>query len=397
MDVQNPMRSAARRLLRVAAVAVVAVAVGPVGTAAAYDTPHAKINSPLNSSVNQPTPTFVGYGDPLPEGGGIVTLTIHEGSSAGGRVVEGPLTTLPVIWTESMPGPEFWEPGEPLGADGGTWSLTLPEPLPGGTYTAVATQENEVHEKAEASVTFTVVASGPPPVVTEPPVPAPAAPPAAPPGPSPPAASFSWFPSSPEIGQSVSLVSTSTDTASPITAFAWALTGGGAFNAGGQLLTTSFSTPGNHVVRLRVTDANGLSSIATQTIRVTSAPLILMQPFPIVRIAGSVTSSGVHLRLLTAQAPIGARVTVSCRGRGCPAKSEGQVALSRKGNASTVVVEFRRFERFLRAGVILDIRISKPGNIGKFTGFRIRGGKLPVRVDTCLDAAGVSPVACPSS
>jgi hypothetical protein len=192
-------------------------------------------------------------------------------------------------------------------------------------------------------------------------------------------------------------VSTSTDTASPITAFAWALTGDGAFHAGGQLLTTSFSTPGSHVVRLRVTDANGLSSVATQTIQVTSAPLILMQPFPIVRIAGSVTSSGVHLRLLTAQAPVGARVTVSCRGRGCPAKSQGQVALSRKRNASTVVVEFRRFERFLPAGVILDIRISKPGNIGKFTGFRIRRGKLPLRVDMCLDAAGVSPLVCPSS
>ena len=395
MDVQNPMRSPARRLLRAAAVAVgvVAVAVGTVDTAAAYDTPHVTINTPLNSSVNQPTPAFVGYGDPLPEGGGMVTLTIHEGSSAGGRVVEGPLTTLPLEWTESTQGPEFWEGPGIYGTDGGTWSLTLPEPLPGGTYTAVATQENEGHEKSEASVTFTVVGSSPPPVVTGPTVPTPAGPS----GPPPPAASFSWFPSSPEIGQSVSLVSTSTDTASPITAFAWALTGDGAFQAGGQLLTTSFSTPGSHVVRLRVTDANGLTSVATQTIHVTSAPLTLMQPFPIVRIAGSVTSSGVRLRLLTAQAPVGARVTVSCRGRGCPTKSEGQVALSRKGNPSTVVVEFRRFERFLRAGVILDVWISKPGNIGKFTAFRIRRGKLPVRVDMCLDATGVSPLVCPSS
>ena len=206
-----------------------------------------------------------------------------------------------------------------------------------------------------------------------------------------------WFPSAPTTGQSVSLVSTSTDTVSPITAFAWALTGNGAFHAGGQLLTTSFSTPGSHVVRLRVTDANGLSSVATQTIQVTSAPLFLMQPFPIVRIAGSETLSGVRLRLLTAQAPVGARVTVSCRGRGCPAKSEGQVALSRKRHGGTVVVEFRRFERSLRAGVILEIRISKRGEIGKFTRFVVRRGKLPERVDMCLDAAGVSPLVCPPS
>jgi len=383
----------------VAAVAVVAVAVGPAGSAMA-DEPHVTINSPFSGSVSAQTPSFVGYGDPEPEDGGVVTLTIYEGPIAGGKVIQT-TTTLPVKWTVPMPEP--WEAPGQEGIDGGTWSL-VPAALPDGTYTAQAKQTTTPSPSfptpmtAESlPVTFTVVtpASSPPPVATGPAPPG--TPPSAPAGPPPPAASFSWFPSFPEIGQSVSLVSTSTDTVSPITAFAWALTGDGAFHAGGQLLTTSFSTPGSHVVRLRVTDANGLSSVATQTIQVTSAPLILMQPFPIVRIAGSVTSSGVRLRLLTAQAPVGARVTVSCQGRGCPAKSQGQVALSRKRNASTDVVEFRRFERFLRAGVILDIRISKPGNIGKFTSFRIRRGKLPVRVDMCLDAAGVSPLVCTSS
>ena len=387
MDVQNPMRSAARGLLRVAAVAVVAVAVDSVGTAMA-DVPLVTITSPPNGSVSNQTPSFTGTGDPDEADGGVVTLTVYRGTTAEGAPVEV-VTTLPVFsLTEE---------------DVGLWSIVLPKPLGEGTYTAQAKQTTVPSEgfpeplTAEASVKFTVAtaASSPPPVGTGPAPPG--TPSSAPSGPPPPAASFSWFPSFPEIGQSVSLVSTSTDTVSPITAFAWALTGDGAFHAGGQLLTTSFSTPGSHLVRLRVTDANGLSSVATQTIQVISAPLILMQPFPIVRIAGSVTSSGVHLRLLTAQAPVGARVTVSCRGRGCPTKSEGQVALSRKGNPSTVVVEFRRFERFLRAGVILDIRISKPGNIGKFTSFRIRRGKLPVRVDMCLDAAGVSALVCPSS
>ena len=166
--------------------------------------------------------------------------------------------------------------------------------LPDGTYTAQAKQTTEPSASfplpltAEASVTFTVLTPGssPPPVVTGPAPPG--TPSSAPSFYPPPAASFSWFPSLPEIGQSVSLVSTSTDTVSPITAFASrALTGDGAFHAGGQLLTTSFSSiAGSHVVRLRVTDANGLLSIATQTIQVISAPLILMQPFPIVRIAG---------------------------------------------------------------------------------------------------------------
>ena len=166
---------------------------------------------------------------------------------------------------------------------------------------------------------------------------------------------------------------------------------------GKPVLTTSFATPGAHVVQLRVTDGYGLSSVATETIAVRSSPLILMQPFPIVRIAGSETNSGVRLRLLSAQAPAGARVTVSCKGHSCPARSESRVALSSKRKAGTVVVEFRKLERRLRDGVVLEIRISKAGQIGKYTRFVVRRRRLPQRVDMCLGPAGGKPLVCPSS
>ena len=74
-------------------------------------------------------------------------------------------------------------------------------------------------------------------------------------------------------------------------------------------------------VRLQVSDANGLSGTVAETVHVASQALVLMQPFPIVRIAGSETFSGVDLRLLTAEAPAGSRITVTCKGRACPAKS----------------------------------------------------------------------------
>jgi 6-phosphogluconolactonase (cycloisomerase 2 family) len=260
-------------------------------------------------------------------------------------------------------------------------------PAGSGAPEVVVTNENGISTEGP---TYTYIS--PPPGGSSAP-----SPPGGSSAPSPLAASFSWFPAAPHVGQSVSLVSTSTDAASAITAFAWALTGNGVFHAGGPLLTTSFSTAGGHVVRLRVTDANGVSSVATRTIQVSSAPLILMQPFPIVRFAGGETSLGVHLRLLTVQAPVGARVTVRCRGRACPAKSVARVAASHKRGAGTVVVEFRQFERSLRAGVVLEVRVSKPGEIGKFTRFAVRHGKLPERFDTCLGAAGISPLACPSS
>jgi hypothetical protein len=153
------------------------------------------------------------------------------------------------------------------------------------------------------------------------------------------------------------------------------------------------------VVRLRVTAADGRSSIATETIHVIRPPLTLMAPFPIVRIAGVVTSSGVGLSVLSAQAPVGAHVRVTCRGRGCPTASESRVAASssKHRRATMVVIAFGRFERSLRAGVILQVRIFKRGRIGKYTRFVIRRRGLPERVDTCLGPAGTKPISCPSS
>ena len=216
-----------------------------------------------------------------------------------------------------------------------------------------------------------------------------------PPGPAPPAASFQWFPPFPGTGENVSLVSSSTDTASPITSFAWALSATGPFQTGKPVLVTSFATPGAHSVRLRVTDGNGLSSIATETISVKSSPLILMQPFPIVRIAGSETHSGVHIRLLTAEAPPGAHITVRCKGRGCPVKAAKRIGVPSKSGAAPLT--FHAFERSLRAGVTLEILIYKAGEIGKYTRFVIHRGKLPQRVDMCLSPTGLKPLVCPSS
>jgi immunoglobulin I-set domain protein/PKD domain-containing protein len=212
-----------------------------------------------------------------------------------------------------------------------------------------------------------------------------------------PKASFAWFPLSPRAGEAVSLVSSSTDPTGAITAFAWDQTGVGAFTPGGPVLTTSFSSPGNHVVHLRVTDAGGLSSVVAETITVRPRQLFLMQPFPIVRIAGFDTSFGAQLSLLTTQAPVGARITLVCRGRGCPVKQEIRVVVSARRRGASVLVAFKRFERALPAGTVLQIRIWKAGQIGKYTSFTVRRHKLPVRVDACLDPADSKPIACPAS
>ncbi|HEV2944794.1 MAG TPA: hypothetical protein VGX26_06765 [Solirubrobacteraceae bacterium] len=71
--------------------------------------------------------------------------------------------------------------------------------------------------------------------------------------------------------------------------------------------------------------------------------------------------------------------------------------MASRSAAGTNLVEFRRFERSLRAGSVLEIRVSKSGEIGKYTRFTIRRGKPPARVDMCLSPAGIQPIVCPSS
>jgi hypothetical protein len=57
---------------------------------------------------------------------------------------------------------------------------------------------------------------------------------------------------------------------------------------------------------------------------------------------------------------------------------------------------FRKVQRALRAGVVLEIRVSAANQIGKYTRLTIRKGKLPQRVDRCLSPGGAKTMACPS-
>lgn len=264
-------------------------------------------------------------------------------------------------------------------ASQGAWGATFGGLGP-GTYTAVAAQSDQAgNTGTSAPVTFLVAGAPLRPV---------------------PSASFKWFPQTPRTGETVSFVSSSTDAFSAITGFAWALSDSGGFVPGKPVLTTSFATPGSHLVRLRVTDAEGRSSVAAATVPVTGPALALMQPFPIVRIVGSLTGRGARIKLLTVQAPLGARITITCKGRGCRTKAESRLASASstgKGRTGVVLLSFHRFERSLGAGAVLRILVSKSGDIGKVTSFSVRRRKLPVRFDACLSSTASKPIRCPVS
>ena len=209
-----------------------------------------------------------------------------------------------------------------------------------------------------------------------------------------PSAAFAWFPTFPHVRERVTLVSTSTDFASPIMAYGWDLEDIGGFAPGGQTISTSFSTPGSQVVRMRVTARDGRSSIAAETIAMSPPAAGVMNPFPIVRIVGIDFAYGTKIRLLAVRAQAQSLITVECRGKGCPVKSlRRAVPASTRGLLSIV---FRRFERLLRPGANLRIRVSRGTEIGAYTHFTVRHRRLPLRVDSCLSPAGITPIGCPS-
>jgi hypothetical protein len=111
----------------------------------------------------------------------------------------------------------------------------------------------------------------------------------------------------------------------------------------------------------------------------------MLKPFPVVRIKGVLTARGARVSLLTVRAPRGVRITVACRGRDCPVRRFVPRAGARR---------LRPFERELRAGTRLEISVTKPGYIGKFTVIVIRRNAAPWRSDRCLEPGAKRAVRC---
>lgn len=111
----------------------------------------------------------------------------------------------------------------------------------------------------------------------------------------------------------------------------------------------------------------------------------LLRPFPLVRIKGSVAGGGARVTLLRVRASRRTQVRVRCSGRGCPLRR-----LSRKPG------RIRPLERFLRAGVRITIRVTRPGFVGKHVRLVIRSRKPPTRTDACAMRGRPGAVPCPA-
>jgi hypothetical protein len=207
----------------------------------------------------------------------------------------------------------------------------------------------------------------------------------------PPVASFSFAPLAPMVRDPVMLTSTSLDPDGPIAAQAWDIDGDGQYDDGGNVLAgIAFGRAGLHTVGLRVVDRDGAAAVTRRVIAVGTPPVELLSPFPVVRLSVSFGRAALRVDRLAVRAPEAAKVRLSCRGRGCPYRRK--TVAPEKG-----VVRFRRLERRLRSGIVIELFVTEPGTIGKYTRFRVRHGRRPTRVDACLLPGSSKPRPCPSA
>jgi len=83
----------------------------------------------------------------------------------------------------------------------------------------------------------------------------------------PPVASFTYSPLSPQVGQTITLnASSSFDPDGTLVSYRWDLNGDGITDASGPFGQVSFASPGGVVIRLEVTDDDGLSASTSQPI-----------------------------------------------------------------------------------------------------------------------------------
>jgi hypothetical protein len=100
--------------------------------------------------------------------------------------------------------------------------------------------------------------------------------------------------------------------------------------------------------------------------------------------------------MLTVQAPADAVGELRCRGGSCARRRE--VRQAHPSSRPPNLIKFRSVRnRRLRAGSVLEVFVTKPGVIGKYTRFRIRRGRAPARVDRCLMPDSSAPIECPAT
>jgi PKD repeat protein len=253
----------------------------------------------------------------------------------------------------------------------------------------------------------------------------------------PPIPSFTFTPASPQTGAIVKFTSTSQQGQTAIARYDWDLDGDGQFDdATGPTTQRSFTTAGRYTVSLRTTDSStppippltpsasatvvvtdlpssggtgtsnpngtgvtasgntGNSTVSNGTIGQTLVSIGSLSKAAKVRISGTFKGSVARITRLTVTGPVGMKIRVVCKGKGCSTKQNTyRLAISSKVKAA----RFVRMRRTLRAGAVIEIYLTKSGSSGKYIKYRFRSGKPPARSISCLAVNSTKPTVCSST
>jgi hypothetical protein len=194
--------------------------------------------------------------------------------------------------------------------------------------------------------------------------------------------------------------SASSDPDGTIVNYSWDLDGNGSFETDTGMrpsVSRSYARAGAVAVRLRVTDndgntnediegvgALGADSLGARRLTILSRHILAETTLTFLN-----TRSGIRVRsLVVRDVPRGAQVELRCR-RGRHRACRPQVQEARARAARTL--GFPRFrQRRLRAGTVLEIRVTKPDHVGKYIRYTIRRGGFR-KAERCLEPGSQAP------
>ncbi len=158
----------------------------------------------------------------------------------------------------------------------------------------------------------------------------------------------------------------------------------GTVGTGGALDT---ATPGTKTFRVTATDRAGNTTTSSRTYRVVAPPPPERLNFTLGFDFSSATTATRFTRLLVKEAPRGATLEVTCRGRSCPTRRVGGTRrrATFTQRIGTRAITLRPWIRTsLRAGTVLKVTVTRPGAVGRVKTLTARTNRRPLTRTTCL-------------
>lgn len=104
--------------------------------------------------------------------------------------------------------------------------------------------------------------------------------------------------------------------------------------------------------------------------------------------SGSITQL---IGLAVGDVPAGSKVTMNCSGNGCPFSTK---SFNMTNDVKTLALTDMFTDPNLKPGMVLELRVTKPGWIGKVFQYEIRSSEDPKTTTQCVSEDGSKTMVC---